>query len=157
MSDRVYTLEDVEALSIPEPNTGCWLLLCGTANSFGYGKWGVGVRKQRYAHRLAYVAAYGPIPPGMVVCHKCDVSACVNPDHLFAASQGDNIRDCVAKGRHKPPPPRSGEAHHQAKITQSDAEAIRRDKRPSRVVGPEYGISHAMVCYIRRGTNWRAA
>jgi hypothetical protein len=52
-----------------------------------------------YAHRVAYVLANGPIEPGQVVMHTCDVPACVNPAHLKLGSQGDNNRDCFAKGR----------------------------------------------------------
>ncbi len=52
-----------------------------------------------YAHRVAYVLANGPIEPGQVVMHTCDVPSCVNPSHLAIGSQGDNIRDCFAKGR----------------------------------------------------------
>ena len=52
-----------------------------------------------YAHRVAYVVAKGPIPAGLAVMHTCDVPPCVNPAHLVLGTQGDNIRDCCAKGR----------------------------------------------------------
>lgn len=83
-------------------DTGC-ILWAGTTVRYGYGAIytrASGERRTVTAHRAAYMLANGPIPPGMHVCHKCDVPACVNPDHLFLGTAGDNLRDMVAKGRH---------------------------------------------------------
>lgn len=52
-----------------------------------------------YAHRWAYAEAHGEIPKGMCVCHKCDVPACVNSDHLFVGTHRDNHVDAGLKGR----------------------------------------------------------
>ena len=87
----------------PEPNSGCWLWLGATVQSRGgalYGVIGGKVpRRREFAHRAAWEEWREPIPPGHKVCHRCDNSLCINPDHLFVGTQRDNIRDMHAKGR----------------------------------------------------------
>ncbi len=76
----------------------CWLWTSAT-NGRGYGVMGVN-RKPKYAHRISWEMHNGPIPPGLHVCHKCDVPGCVRPDHLFLGTREDNMSDCVIKKRH---------------------------------------------------------
>lgn len=45
------------------------------------------------AHRWVYEREYGSIPNGLIICHKCDVPACINPNHLYAGTYADNARD----------------------------------------------------------------
>lgn len=51
-------------------------------------------------HRLSWMIQNGPIPNGMMVLHRCDTRACINPKHLYLGTAKDNIRDCVARKRH---------------------------------------------------------
>lgn len=79
----------------------CWLWQAAKT-ARGYGVVTVDKRHQ-YAHRLVFALVNGPIPKSMLVCHDCpggDNPSCIRPDHLFAGTQSDNIRDMVSKGRH---------------------------------------------------------
>jgi hypothetical protein len=63
----------------------------------GYGIAPVNDYGSNQAHRVAYLIAYGPIPPKMVVRHRCDNKACCNPDHLELGTHRDNAIDVYVR------------------------------------------------------------
>lgn len=69
--------------------SGCWIW-SGRMGPNGYGYFDTGFRTE-LAHRFAYEIRDGEIPPGVVIEHTCEVSLCVNPDHLAAVSQSENL------------------------------------------------------------------
>ncbi len=76
----------------------CWLWT-GFLNNKGYGQIGVANNKLAYTHRVSYALYIGEIPKGLLVLHKCDTPACLNPEHLFLGTQKENMQDCKRKGR----------------------------------------------------------
>lgn len=106
-------------------------------------------------HRLAYEEAFGPIPPGLWVLHKCDTPACINPDHLFVGTNADNVRDREKKGRWKP---RIGEKHHLATLTEAKVrKIIEMLAGGARVVDAarQNGASIEAVAAIKSHRTWR--
>lgn len=83
----------------PEPNTGCWLWCGCYSDDYGMMR-PLGLAQPDKAHRIAYRLFVGPITDGLYVCHHCDVTECVNPDHLFLGTAKDNAQDAMRKGRY---------------------------------------------------------
>lgn len=104
---------------------GCWKFI-GCITPRGYGA--VQLRGSKVgAHRAMWQAVNGQIPSGMLICHRCDVPDCINPDHLFLGTSLDNNRDRAQKGRsHRP----KGELNVMAKLSdQQVMEAMQRYSR----------------------------
>lgn len=77
--------------SEPELNTGCRLWSGQTTNG-GYGRTSL-CGQVVLVHRLSWELANGPITDNLHVLHKCDTPACINPNHHFLGTSGDNTDD----------------------------------------------------------------
>jgi hypothetical protein len=70
-----------------------------SGDQYGYGSFVFeGVRWK--AHRAAWTVTRGPIPPGLVVDHKCHNPACVNPGHLQVVTQKQNNENLLGARSH---------------------------------------------------------
>lgn len=156
----VTPLERFERRFVKGHEDECWQWQGSTTK--GYGKFGVMSGVSVLAHRYAYEAYVGLIPHGMKVCHRCDNRGCVNPNHFFLGTNGDNTRDMFAKGRGRPGF-RKGLKPVTAKIDQEKADLIRHlwrfSGRTQESIGRNFNLTQSQVSRIvsrDRGT-WTAA
>lgn len=135
---------------IPVTETGCWLWT-GRMTANGYGTISDNYRSKS-AHRVSYELHHGPVPDGAVVCHKCDVKACVNPSHLYAGTHKENYADARNRGRLRP---RRGETNPRAKLTREQVLEIRASSEMGTELARRFGLSKSTVCQIRKGLRWK--
>ncbi len=94
-------LEAFEDSFIPEPNSGCWLWLGSVFKKRGgYGIFNFGKNLMQRAHRVSWRLYRDPwLDSKTHILHTCDITCCVNPEHLFEGNQALNMYDKSMKGR----------------------------------------------------------
>jgi HNH endonuclease len=108
------------------------------------------------AHRASWIIHKGIIPNGMFVCHKCDNTKCVNPDHLFLGTPLDNNRDMISKGREIYP---VGSECKNAILTEKDVVDIRNryfaGGITQRKLAKEYKVGYKAISKIIKRQRWK--
>lgn len=175
MTDLAELLERVKAATEFDTNGGCWLWSGPLIDHPDRMKRPRGVLhilgKRWLAHRLSFFAASGVDPGRQFVCHRCDVSLCVNPDHLYLGDHASNMRDMKSRSRYfaARQPERNaaifahtarqqthsrGAGNPKAKLSAEQAAAIRSDGRKTKTIAAEYGVDRTIIQRIRRGALW---
>ena len=147
---RTRPIEDRFKGKVSIDDNGCWKWTSSHADN-GYGMIWKGT-KNVAAHRESYRLFVGPVRDDDIVCHKCDVRDCVNPEHLFLGDRGDNNRDMFAKKRHK-----FGSASHLAKLTEASVREILDSPETNTSLAKHYGVNQSTISRIRSGLRWRTA
>lgn len=132
----------------------CWPWMTASVGRFGYGRIGAGRGNQFQATRVAIALTKGLVQDGMSVCHRCDNPPCCNPNHLFVASQKNNLEDARQKGRSVKPPRNFGEKHPAARFDAKTAEAIIQDSRSAKEIARQYGVHVETIYRHKRHQAW---
>ena len=132
----------------------CWLWN-GSGGLTGYGRIKINGRPI-LVHRFSYELHFGPIPPGMSICHGCPgggTPGCVNPAHLRAGSPTSNMADARESGRMA-----IGERHGIAKLRTEQVRAIRSKANQGssiRALSHEYSVDWNTIKSVVTHRTWR--
>jgi hypothetical protein len=113
--------------------------------------------RQLIASRVAYIIAHGTIDQKLHVLHTCDNQPCCNPDHLYAGTHAENMKDASDRMRFKL---RIGPANHNAKLTNeqvASARALHASGISGNVLSKKFGIAQTTMARILRGKAYRIA
>lgn len=132
----------------------CWPWQ-GYIHKRGYGRFQRAHGEPWQAHRAAWIATFGPIPFGKLVCHKCDNRPCCNPKHLFLGTSKENTLDMVRKGR---APKSSKPGQIPRKLTWEKVREIRKKRKDGvmiKTLAVEYKVDYTMIQNIIHQRNWK--
>lgn len=138
--DILYSLDE----------NGCWNCTSHSKDKDGYcriSRKGIQTR----IHRYIFILLNGKLGNDMVVRHVCDNPGCINPAHLLAGTNDDNVRDRVERGRSS-----QGENHGRAKFSKRDIIEIRQNPQSNITeLAKVYEVAtHTIRDIIQRRT-WR--
>jgi hypothetical protein len=137
--------DDFWKLVLIKGENECWEWL-GQLNNKSYGSFSIN-GKLHLAHRYSFELANGPIGK-FFACHKCDNPKCVNPNHLFLGTSGDNMRDMAVKGR-----------QGNVKLNPDQVREIRELYRNGGIshltISKKYGVSPNTIRRAINKTDWR--
>ena len=126
--------------------SGCWEWQAERKKDrFAYGMFWLNNKRVR-AHRVSYEVHKGPIPEGISVLHKCDNPPCINPDHLFLGTNGENCQDAGNKNRFP-----LNDKHHNTKLSIKEVEEIRSNSFTQKVLSDRYGVTQGTISRVRSG------
>lgn len=129
----------------------------GAKDTGGYGRIYLHGRIEG-SNRLSWLIHFGEIPDSLFVCHRCNNKGCVNPNHLYLATNGQNIRDAIKDGimtfkNH------DGEHNGRAILSWADVHTIRnmRSNSNTRIsqLAVDFGVSEATISAVLSGRNWK--
>lgn len=150
-----------------DTSSDCWIWTAGRGRG-GYGKFRANGRSVP-AHRYSFLLHHGNIPDDKFVCHTCDNRICVRPDHLYAGTHQDNMRDRAERGRAAfgerngtylhPERILKGEQVAQAKLDADKVQAIRQEYaaggQTHHRLAAKYGVGKSLIDAILKRKVWK--
>ena len=141
--DRFWPKVDIKSFD------ECWLWMAYEERN-GYGVFRFN-KKIWKAHRFSYLLHYGSIPNQLFILHKYDERLCVNPNHLFAGTNSDNMQDMISKGRNNH---LFGNKHPNSKLTDEQVLTIIEKYKSGKTMqdlATEYNITVQAISQNIRG------
>ncbi len=149
---------------VDRSGSGCWLWKAG---HYGTGYGAFSIQSKNYgAHVIAFLISGGTLTKEKPhVLHSCNNRGCVNPAHLRAGSQQDNVDDAIRNGNHGlaltnyPRKRAKGSQHGMAILNEKIVREIRVTYKPgygNRVrLMKKYGVSKAAIQQILSRKTWK--
>lgn len=135
----------------------CWEWKSTSRLRSGYGRISID-GQQCLAHRVAWEWAFGSIPKGMLVRHKCDNPSCCNPFHLELGTDQDNYNDMVARGR-RVLGRAKGERNCKAKLSVEQVKQIRAmykaGEESTNTLARKFNVTQALISQIVLNKIWK--
>jgi hypothetical protein len=131
----------------------CWLWTGKKRD--GYGRlFGEDGQFSRYlgAHRVSWTLHFGPIPDDKIVLHKCNIRACVNPDHLYLGTHKENAQDRINCGHQYRP---LSDQSRSTVLTWPQVDEIRLRQTNLKVLAARFGVDYSTVKLVANGTTWK--
>jgi len=128
----------------------CWLWNAST--SHGYGRFRFG-NSTYGAHRFSHMIFKGEISEGLCIRHTCNNTSCVNPYHLIAGTQQDNMDDMIGQNRQA-----KGEYNGNSKLTENEVDKILKQllqKVSVNSLATQYEVCVDTVYKISTGKRWK--
>lgn len=123
-------------------------------SSDGYGSFYVNNKLEK-THRITARCFIRPAKDDEIVCHSCDNTKCLNPDHLFYGTYKDNNQDRAKKGRNRN---QNGNKNNMSKLTENQIGEIKHKlnegKLLQREIAEQYGVTQVLISKIKLGKLW---
>ena len=88
-------------------------------------------------------------PDGKHSLHTCDNPSCVNPKHIYAGDQQQNMRDRSERDRTA-----KGEDHYKAKLTEDKVRYIRQCEPKFTYLARKFDVARCTIRSAWRGETW---
>lgn len=117
----------------------------GSISNAGYGlTYDPTTKKTISAHRLAFRESNGYLPS--IVMHSCNNKKCINPLHLIAGTQSDNIKASYRDGL---------QINSNRKLDITEVQKIYISPLTQRELAREYNVTQRVIWSIKNGETYK--
>lgn len=134
-----------------ENSNGCWICTSHAPGQSDSRPMVCRNGKHENMARFVFRKYKGEIPKGKEICHTCDNPMCINPEHLWAGTHLENIKDRDAKGRVQHP---IGEKNNRAKLNSEQVREIRKATGTLASIAKPYNVTLQQVWCIKHRKTW---